>query len=243
MVAPATGRPTVNRRLRCSSSGPYDATTMPMSRNPAAIAAIAPRERTSRSARMLVSINDQSVSREMAQCAGAGPGNRFHGPKWHSVLARGQGTDFMGPKWHSVPARGQDTDFMSRNSTVCWPAGGQTLLGSEMAQCAGRRSGLHRQAVARRRHGAFQQGVVGLAHPPPQLRTQLLLDVRDLVHPGEISLLEGILREVVELDYVGPVAGIAGRVGAEDGSGLDVAGDLHREPGLEVADELLTVRP
>src|SRR5262245_1584666 len=77
IVAPATGRLTPKRCVRCSSSGPYAETTMPMSRKPTAIDPIADGLRTIWSRRILVWINDQKPT-EVGKYSGWGSDEDLH---------------------------------------------------------------------------------------------------------------------------------------------------------------------
>src|SRR6266545_8301192 len=138
MMEPATGRLTPKRRVRCTSSGPYPPSTMPISRKIAAMATIARVVRTS-------------------------------GPRRRSVVS------------------------------------------------------LHRQSVVRRRHRAFQQRIVRLAHPAPQPLPQPGLDLAQVIAASQVLLLEGIGLQVVELHDRRTVGRVARRVGPEGGAGLDVA--------------------
>src|SRR5712691_4824767 len=161
MVAPATGRLTPKRRVRCSSSGPYAATTRPMSRKVPPTETIAVRSMAIRSTR---SVRDSAV--------------RLH--------------------CHSVPRRRD------------WPV---------------------------------QQWIAGFTHPPPQSVAQLTLNAGNLRTAGKVALLQRIGLEVIQLDHAWPVGRVPAWVRPEDRAELDVGRDLDRERRLEVADELVPMRP
>jgi hypothetical protein len=54
----------------------------------------------------------------------------------------------------------------------------------------------------------------------------------------QIVLLQRVGAQIVELDHLLAVGGVALGVGAEERASLDIAGDLHGEGGCEVADVL-----
>src|SRR6202165_91922 len=82
IVAPARGRLTPNRCVRCSSSGPYAATTTPISRKVAATDAVAVLVRTTRfTGGILDLISDHdSDRRDVGRYAGWGAGGGFSAP-------------------------------------------------------------------------------------------------------------------------------------------------------------------
>ena len=94
------------------------------------------------------------------------------------------------------------------------------------------------QTVARRGNRALQQGILRLLHPLPQALVQLALHVGTLRTARQVVLLERVGVQIVELDHLLAVGGIAPGVGAEERASLDIAGDLHGEGGREVADVL-----
>src|SRR5207237_3897812 len=87
--------------------------------------------------------------------------------------------------------------------------------------------------------GALKKRVICLAHPSPELRAELALDVVETLVARQVVLLERVGLEVVQLDCARPVGRVPRRVGAKDRALLDVARDLDRESRLEVADVLV----
>jgi hypothetical protein len=82
IVAPATGRLTLNRLVRCASSGPYPATTAPISKNTSARTANESGGRLTPSRHILVAINDQSRdSKDIGSYAGWGSGGEVAEPE------------------------------------------------------------------------------------------------------------------------------------------------------------------
>src|ERR1700686_5722611 len=102
--------------------------------------------------------------------------------------------------------------------------------------------GLHRPAVPRRWHRTFEQWVIGLAHPPPEVGAQLLLDWLEARCSCEVALLQPIGIEVIQLPDAFPVPRKPRWIGTKDRAQLDVAWDLDCEARLKVADVLVAVR-
>ena len=226
---------------------------MPISKKVAAIAPIAGALRRTGSDRILVSIKDQERN-EVGRYAGWGAGEDQNarsqrdetGP---SMVPLAYGTTRWGRTLGCllIPAAivliTVEEDVLHIPQAAGWISlgrAGRRFRGCGFLAGSPADLGVHREPVARRRHRTVQQRIVRLAHPLPELRAELALDLHATpAVPARLCLLERIGLQVVQLDHAGSVFRVESGVRAEDGAGLDVAGHLDRESRLEVADVLV----